>query len=109
MLPGPSADRFASLTPVAAAPPQAPAEASAIAHFTLANGLDVVVIPDHRAAVVTHMLWYKNGSAADPPGKSRIAHFLKHLMFKGTLTNPIGTVSNIVAEPCRQETALTYY
>ena len=50
----------------------------------LDNGMTAIVIPDHRAPVVTHMVWYRNGSADDPPGKSGIAHFLEHLMFKGT-------------------------
>ena len=61
-----------------------------IAHFTLANGLEVVVIPDHRAPVVTNMVWYKVGSADETPGKSGLAHFLEHLMFKGTAKNPAG-------------------
>jgi zinc protease len=52
--------------------------------FTLANGLEVVVIPDHRAPVVTHMVWYKVGAADEERGHSGIAHFLEHLMFKGT-------------------------
>ena len=56
----------------------------AITQAKLGNGLDIVVIQDHRAPVVTHMVWYRNGSADDPPGKSGIAHFLEHLMFKGT-------------------------
>ena len=52
-----------------------------ITNFTLANGIEVVVIPDHRAPVVTHMLWYKVGSADETAGKSGLAHFLEHLMF----------------------------
>ena len=60
--------------------------------FTLDNGLDVVVVPDHRAPVVTHMIWYRNGSADDPLGQSGIAHFLEHLMFKGTEKHPVGRV-----------------
>jgi len=67
-----------------------------VAHFTLANGLDVVVIPDHRAPVVTHMVWYRNGSADDPPGKSGIAHFLEHLMFKGTKRHPKGEFARVI-------------
>ena len=55
---------------------------------TLANGLEVVVIPDHRAPVVTHMVWYRVGAADDPSGKSGLAHFLEHLMFKGTPSAP---------------------
>ncbi len=78
-------------------------------HFHLENGLEVVVIPDHRAPVVTHMIYYRNGSADDPLGKSGIAHFLEHLMFKGTETNPKGAFSNIVADVGGQENAFTSY
>jgi zinc protease len=53
-------------------------------HFTLDNGLEVVAIPDRRAPVVTHMMWYRVGAADEQPGQSGIAHFLEHLMFKGT-------------------------
>ncbi|MCW6510497.1 M16 family metallopeptidase [Lichenifustis flavocetrariae] len=73
----------------------------------LDNGLEVVVIPDHRAPVVTHMVWYRNGSADDPAGKSGIAHFLEHLMFKGTTKHPQGQFSDIVAELGGQENAFT--
>ena len=55
-----------------------------VSEYTLANGLQVVVIPDHRAPVVTQMVWYKAGAADEPAGASGIAHFLEHLMFKGT-------------------------
>jgi zinc protease len=78
-----------------------------IANFRLDNGLDVVVIPDRRAPVVTHMVWYRNGSADDPPGKSGIAHFLEHLMFKGTEKHPQGEFSKMVAELGGQENAFT--
>jgi zinc protease len=50
----------------------------------LANGMDVVVLPDHRAPVVTHMVWYKVGAADEAPGKSGIAHLFEHVMFKQT-------------------------
>ncbi|MBL9062061.1 pitrilysin family protein [Tabrizicola sp.] len=52
--------------------------------FTLDNGLNVVVIEDHRAPVVVQMIWYRVGAADEPAGHSGIAHFLEHLMFKGT-------------------------
>jgi zinc protease len=78
-----------------------------INHFQLNNGLEVVVIPDHRAPVVTHMIWYRNGSADDPLGQSGIAHFLEHLMFKGTQKHPPGEFSNVVAELGGQENAFT--
>jgi zinc protease len=78
-----------------------------VSHFKLANGLEVVVIPDRRAPVVTHMVWYRVGSADEPPGKSGIAHFLEHLMFKGTIKNPGGRFSQAVATVGGQENAFT--
>jgi zinc protease len=78
-----------------------------VADFRLDNGLEVIVIPDHRTPVVTHMVWYRNGSADDPVGKSGIAHFLEHLMFKGTSNHPQGEFSNIVSELGGQENAFT--
>ncbi|MDG4869892.1 insulinase family protein, partial [Guyparkeria sp. 1SP6A2] len=65
--------------------------------FTLPHGMQVVVVENRRAPVVTHMVWYKIGSADEEPGKSGIAHFLEHLMFKGTPSVPPGDFSKIVA------------
>ena len=76
-------------------------------YFVLENGMQVVAIPNHRAPVVTHMLWYKVGSADDPIGKSGLAHFVEHLMFKGTDKLPSGEFSRIVAENGGQENAFT--
>lgn len=73
----------------------------------LENGLDIVVIEDHRAPVVTHMVWYRIGSADEPIGKSGIAHFLEHLMFKGTSKVPSGQFSKIVAQNGGQDNAFT--
>jgi len=75
--------------------------------FMLDNGLQVVVVPDRRAPVVTHMVWYKVGSADEQPGKSGIAHFLEHLMFKGTKTHPEGVFSKTVADVGGEENAFT--
>src|SRR4051812_24608173 len=77
------------------------------ASFTLDNGLQVVVIPDHRTPVVTQMIWYKVGAADETPGKSGLAHFLEHLMFKGTAKNPTGRFSQVVATIGGQENAFT--
>ena len=85
----------------------APTTAARVVSQKLDNGLEVVVIPDRRAPVVTHMIWYRNGSADDPPGKSGIAHFLEHLMFKGTLAHPKGEFSEAVAAIGGQENAFT--
>ena len=58
--------------------------ADQVTDFTLDNGMQVVVIEDHRAPVVVHMVWYRAGAADEEPGVSGIAHFLEHLMFKAT-------------------------
>lgn len=75
--------------------------------FRLANGLDIVVIEDHRAPVVHHMVWYRVGAADEPPGKSGIAHFLEHLMFKGTKVIGPGEFSKIVARNGGRDNAFT--
>jgi len=77
------------------------------ATFTLGNGLTVVVIPDHRTPVVTQMIWYKVGSADETPGKSGLAHFLEHLMFKGTSKHPAGQFSQTVLKIGGNENAFT--
>jgi zinc protease len=75
--------------------------------FTLANGLEVVVIENHRAPIVTQMVWYKVGSADEPRGKTGIAHFLEHLMFKGTKETPPGVFSRTIAQNGGRENAFT--
>ena len=92
---------FAALVawPVWAEPP--------VTTFSLDNGMDVVVIQDHRAPVVTHMVWYRVGSADEPRGISGIAHFLEHLMFKGTDEIPDGAFSKIIAANGGQDNAFT--
>lgn len=77
--------------------------------FTLGNGMQVVLIPNHRVPVITHMVWYKVGSADEDPGESGIAHFLEHLMFKGTALFPDGEFSRILARHGGQENAFTSY
>jgi len=79
-----------------------------VGEFTLDNGMKVVVIPDHRAPVVTHMVWYKVGAADEQSGKSGIAHFLEHLLFKGTKKIAPGEFSKIVARNGGQDNAFTH-
>ena len=86
---------------------EVPVFAENASSFTLDNGLEVVVIPDHRAPIVTHMVWYRAGSADDPPGKSGIAHFLEHLMFKGTRDHPEGEFSKVIRSVGGSENAFT--
>ncbi len=78
-----------------------------VTSFTLENGMQGVVIEDNRAPVVTHMVWYKVGAADEPQGKSGIAHYLEHLMFKGTDEIPEGAFSKIIAENGGQDNAFT--
>ncbi|MTE00118.1 insulinase family protein [Paracoccus sp. YIM 132242] len=80
-----------------------------ITHFTLPNGLETVVIEDHRAPVVVQMVWYKIGSADERPGKSGIAHYLEHLMFKGTDTLEPGELSKTVTANGGMDNAFTSY
>lgn len=80
-----------------------------VTHFTLDNGMDVVVIEDHRAPVVVHMVWYRAGSADEPAGASGIAHFLEHLMFKRTETMESGEFSRTVAQNGGRDNAFTSY
>lgn len=77
--------------------------------FELDNGLDVVVIEDHRAPVVQHMLWYRAGSADEPKGSSGVAHFLEHLLFKATDTMEAGEFSATVAAHGGRDNAFTSY
>jgi zinc protease len=77
--------------------------------FTLANGMQVVVVENHRAPVVAHWVWYKVGTADSPPGKSGLPHFLEHLMFKGTDEIPPGEFSKIVARHGGNDNAVTSY
>jgi len=75
----------------------------------LDNGLEIVVIEDHRAPVVVHMLWYRAGAGDEPPGVSGIAHFLEHLMFKGTDKVKSGEFSHIVETNGGSDNAFTSY
>ncbi|MEB3418131.1 pitrilysin family protein [Salipiger marinus] len=75
--------------------------------FALDNGMEVVVVEDHRAPVVVHMVWYKAGSADETAGSSGVAHFLEHLLFKGTDTLEPGEFSRVVAENGGTDNAFT--
>jgi zinc protease len=77
--------------------------------YTLDNGMQVVVIEDHRAPVVVQMVWYRSGSADEPPGESGVAHFLEHLLFKATDTMKAGELSEVVAANGGSDNAFTSY
>jgi zinc protease len=77
------------------------------ASFTLSNGLTVVVLTNDRLPVVSQMVWYKVGAADDPSGKSGLAHFLEHLMFRGTGDIAPGEFSRIVSRNGGVDNAFT--
>ena len=80
-----------------------------VTDFLLDNGMEVVVIPDRRAPIVTHMVWYKVGSADELPGKSGIAHFFEHLMFKATTNHAAGEFDRAVSAIGGSNNAFTSY
>lgn len=86
-----------------------PALADNVTTYSLDNGMEVVVVEDHRAPVVVHMVWYRVGSADEPPGASGIAHFLEHLMFKATDELESGEFSDTVARNGGSDNAFTSY
>ncbi|MDX1484649.1 MAG: pitrilysin family protein [Alphaproteobacteria bacterium] len=100
----------AMLAALAAAGPLSPDAGAAVFNpktFTLENGLKVVVIENHRMPVVRQALYYRVGSADDPRGKSGLAHYLEHLMFKGTRTTKPNEFSKIVARHGGRDNAFT--
>lgn len=106
---------FAADAASASAPqPLAPTTVSAVEDkvlnvesFTLINGMKVFVIPNHRVPVVTQMVWYKVGSADEAPGESGLAHFVEHLMFKGSENVPPGEFSRRVKGMGGEDNAFT--
>src|SRR6056297_163944 len=85
------------------------AAAEQVTEFDLDNGMQVVVIEDHRAPVVVQMVWYKAGAADEKPGVSGVAHYLEHLLFKGTETLEPGEFSATVARNGGSDNAFTSY
>jgi zinc protease len=90
-------------------PPPAHAAVFYPTDFTLANGLQVVVVPNHLAPVVSQMVWYKVGAADEVAGKNGLAHYLEHLMFRGTSDIPPDEFSKIIAAQGGQDNAFTAY
>ena len=90
-----------------AAKPPAKPSASPVFQFALQNGMQVLVIPDHRAPVVTQMVWFKVGAVDDPPGGSGLAHFFEHMMFRGTKKVPGDQFSQLIAKNGGENNAFT--
>jgi zinc protease len=94
---------------IAAAATLAPALAqdTKVFQFALQNGMQVVVVPDHRAPIVTQMLWYRVGAMDDPPGLGGLAHFFEHMMFRGTASVPGDQFAQTVARNGGEDDAFT--
>jgi zinc protease len=90
-------------------PALAAADEELVTTFELDNGMQIVVVEDHRAPVVQHMVWYRAGSADEPLGASGVAHFLEHLLFKATETLAEGELSATVARNGGRDNAFTSY
>jgi len=73
----------------------------------LANGMEVIVLPDHRAPSVVHMIWYDVGNVDEPAGKTGVAHLFEHMMFKGTPSVPADAFSQKIAELGGRDNAFT--
>jgi zinc protease len=87
---------------VQAAPP-----ALEVAEATLENGLRVLVLEDHRSPVASTQVWYRVGSRNERPGATGLAHFLEHMMFKGTARHGKGQFSRLVEQNGGQDNAFT--
>ena len=99
----------AALMPAVAFAQTSPESSGKVTDFVLDNGMQVVVVEDHRAPVLQHMLWYRAGSADEPKGSSGVAHFLEHLLFKATDKLEAGELSATVAANGGRDNAFTSY
>lgn len=98
-----------SLAAMASVQTNAKAQSLNAQTFELANGMKVIYVPDRRLPIVTHMLWYRVGSADEEPGKSGLAHFFEHLMFKGTPANPGDSYARFIGGVGGELNAFTSY
>ena len=74
---------------------------------TLDNGLRVLLLEDHRSPIVSFQVWYRVGSRNEARGATGIAHFLEHMMFKGTPTHGRGQFARLVEQNGGQDNAFT--
>jgi zinc protease len=102
-----SASAATDATRATASPARGGAQSIQVFQFALQNGMQVLVIPDHRAPVVTQMLWFKVGAVDDPPGVSGMAHFFEHMMFRGTKAVPGDSYAQTIGRNGGEENAFT--
>jgi zinc protease len=83
------------------------AEAPRVTEASLDNGLRILVLEDHRSPIATIQTWYRVGSRNEIPGATGLAHFLEHMMFKGTPAHGKGQFARLVEENGGQDNAFT--
>ncbi|MFR2532514.1 MAG: M16 family metallopeptidase, partial [Alphaproteobacteria bacterium] len=83
------------------------AELFGLSSFVLDNGMQVLVIPNHKAPIIKHMVWYKAGSVDEPRGKGGTAHLLEHLMFRGTRKVKDGVFNDLISRNGGESNAFT--
>ncbi|HEY7217362.1 MAG TPA: pitrilysin family protein, partial [Candidatus Binatia bacterium] len=83
------------------------AYAAQVQEFVLDNGLKVLLLEDHKSPAVTFQVWYRVGGRNEKDGKSGLAHFLEHMMFKGTPTTGPEEYSRIIAKNGGRSNAFT--
>jgi len=84
-----------------------PIDAAEVEEIVLENGLKVLMLEDHKSPAVTFQVWYRVGARNEKDGKSGLAHFLEHMMFKGTPTTGPEEYSRIIAKNGGRSNAFT--
>jgi zinc protease len=84
-----------------------PIDAAQVQEIVLENGLKVLLLEDHKSPAVTFQVWYRVGARNEKDGKSGLAHFLEHMMFKGTPTTKPEEYSRIIAKNGGRSNAFT--
>jgi zinc protease len=84
-----------------------PLHAAQVQEHVLDNGLKVLLLEDHKSPAVTFQVWYRVGARNEKDGKSGLAHFLEHMMFKGTPTTGPEEYSRIIAKNGGRTNAFT--
>jgi len=95
------------LIPALIAAPSFAQSQSGVSEFTLDNGMQILVRPDHRAPVVVTQVWYRVGSSYEGRGETGLSHLFEHMMFKGTEQVPEGRFSEIISGEGGRENAFT--
>src|SRR5262245_19213764 len=98
---------FALVLLLAATSPGFSQPARTVLSATLDNGLRVLLLEDHRSPIVSFQVWYRVGSRNETRGHTGIAHFLEHMMFKGTPTTGPRSFARLVEQNGGQDNAFT--